>query len=409
MPGGLLRCETALSNRTATVNKIPLEKNMRYKYLLPILLTLALAGCNSVNPTALPTVVLDTPAVSPQSSSHDGSGGVSASGVVVPGEQLQMAFAVSGKVESVFFTYGDVVEAGQVLVQLEDQAAMEAALRAAEFELAQAQQARDDLDSGAELARVQAMAEVTTYLRDVNDAQRTLDNFWVPWTQGSLDAQEALDLMQQRLDEARRIYEIYKYWDEDDPAYEDSRAVLDSAQSEYNAALNRLSYQYDLEVAQIRLDDALNDLETLSAGPDPDLVQLADSRLANAQSQVAAAQAALEKLALAAPISGTICAMNVHGGEWVLPGQNVLVLADLVHLQIETSDLSELDIPEVEMGQVVSVEVAALNQSIPGHVSQISPLADSLGGDVVYKTTIELDTLPEGLRAGMSVEVMFQE
>jgi hypothetical protein len=40
-------------------------------------------------------------------------------------------------------------------------------------------------------------------------------------------------------------------------------------------------------------------------------------------------------------------------------------------------------------------------------VSAISPLADTLGGDVVYKVTIELDSLPEGLRAGMSAEVQF--
>jgi hypothetical protein len=40
-------------------------------------------------------------------------------------------------------------------------------------------------------------------------------------------------------------------------------------------------------------------------------------------------------------------------------------------------------------------------------VIAISPLADTLGGDVVYQTTIDLDTIPEGLRPGMSVEVQF--
>jgi hypothetical protein len=37
----------------------------------------------------------------------------------------------------------------------------------------------------------------------------------------------------------------------------------------------------------------------------------------------------------------------------------------------------------------------------------IAPLADTLGGDVVYKITIDLDAPPAGLRAGMSVEVQF--
>jgi len=49
--------------------------------------------------------------------------------------------------------------------------------------------------------------------------------------------------------------------------------------------------------------------------------------------------------------------------------------------------------------------VKALNQDITGRVSAISPLADTLGGDQVYKVTIDLDKLPPGLLAGMSVVV----
>jgi hypothetical protein len=44
---------------------------------------------------------------------------------------------------------------------------------------------------------------------------------------------------------------------------------------------------------------------------------------------------------------------------------------------------------------------------VNGRVIAIAPLADTLGGDVVYQITIELEELPEGLRAGMSVEVRF--
>jgi hypothetical protein len=40
---------------------------------------------------------------------------------------------------------------------------------------------------------------------------------------------------------------------------------------------------------------------------------------------------------------------------------------------------------------VVTVFIKALNQDVAGKVSAIAPLADTLGGDVVYKTTIDLD------------------
>ena len=50
----------------------------------------------------------------------------------------------------------------------------------------------------------------------------------------------------------------------------------------------------------------------------------------------------------------------------------------------------------------------ALNITLAGKVTNISPVSDTIGGDVVYKTRIELDTPPEGLKAGMSVDVQYQ-
>ena len=83
----------------------------------------------------------------------------------------------------------------------------------------------------------------------------------------------------------------------------------------------------------------------------------------------------------------------------------VLTLADLTHLQVETTDLSERDVAGVQVGQEATVFVDALNVDVPGRVAQISPLASTVGGDVVYTVVIALDEQPEGLRLGMSVEV----
>jgi len=85
----------------------------------------------------------------------------------------------------------------------------------------------------------------------------------------------------------------------------------------------------------------------------------------------------------------------------------VVVVTDLGHLQVETTDLSELDLPKVAVGQPVTVSVDALGIDLPGHVEAISPLAQSLGGDVVYQVLVSLDETAEGLRPGMSVDVSF--
>jgi hypothetical protein len=45
---------------------------------------------------------------------------------------------------------------------------------------------------------------------------------------------------------------------------------------------------------------------------------------------------------------------------------------------------------------------------MPGHVVRISPVANILGGDVVYKTVIEFDEVNDGLLSGMSVDVIYQ-
>lgn len=124
-----------------------------------------------------------------------------------------------------------------------------------------------------------------------------------------------------------------------------------------------------------------------------------------AQGALDAAKAALAQASLLAPFDGTVTAVNVMPGDAVSPGQVVLVLADLNRLQIKTTDLSERDIVNVKIGQSAKVDVKALNKDFNGKVIAISPMADKVGGDVVYQVTIELDSQPQGLMWGMSVDV----
>jgi multidrug resistance efflux pump len=165
--------------------------------------------------------------------------------------------------------------------------------------------------------------------------------------------------------------------------------------------------QGNLAVAQSALAQAQTRYALLKNGPDPDQLAAAQQRLAAAQAALVAAKSALGDLDLKASISGTVTVLRIHNGEWVTLGQPVVVLTDLAHLRVETTDLSERDVPQLSVGQSVAVMVKALNQSITGQVTAIAPLADTPGGDVVYKTTIELSTRPADLRAGMSVDVAF--
>jgi len=120
------------------------------------------------------------------------------------------------------------------------------------------------------------------------------------------------------------------------------------------------------------------------------------------------AHAELSQTELVAPFAATVTSIEVKPGEFVRPGQVVVVLAKLDKLQVETTDLSELDIATVKIGQATTVYIEALDEEFPGIVAAISPISDTIGGDVVFKVTIQLNEQPKELLWGMSADVEIQ-
>ena len=120
------------------------------------------------------------------------------------------------------------------------------------------------------------------------------------------------------------------------------------------------------------------------------------------------AVANLAQSTLLAPFDGTVVDIQVIPGETVQSGQTVLTLVDLQHLQIETTDLSERDITRVKIGQSVDVYIEALGVTVSGNVIRISPISETVGGDVVYPVTIELSEQTDGLLWGMTTEVQIK-
>lgn len=120
------------------------------------------------------------------------------------------------------------------------------------------------------------------------------------------------------------------------------------------------------------------------------------------------AHAELSQTELVAPFAATVISVSVKPGEFVQAGQVVIVLAKLDNLHVETTDLSELNVASVKIGQAATVHVEALDKDIPGEVTAISPISDKIGGDVVFKVTIELNEQPKELLWGMSADVEIQ-
>ena len=83
-------------------------------------------------------------------------------------------------------------------------------------------------------------------------------------------------------------------------------------------------------------------------------------------------------------------------------------MGDLSRYRIETTDLSERDVTRVQIGQPASIFIEALGEEFTGKVIDVDRISTTLGGDVVYKVTIELDDQPEGLLWGMSADVQIE-
>ncbi len=397
---------------------------MKARLVLFTLIALLLTACGAIGttPTPLPTLMLDTPGAAAPAPVVSG-GGVTASAVVAAGEQASIAAPMSGMVESVEVAQGDQVQAGQVLLRLSGREKLAAAVEAANLELLTARQALADLNENAAQARAQAQLRLAKAKDAFDEAQKRRG--WQQYRVGTDNqiavAQADLIVAQDAVKKAEETYGYFANRPENDlnkaaalSALSNARAARDRAEANLNYLLSKPDpievekADAELEVARTELEAAQAAFDKLSSGPDPAALALAQARVKNAEAQLASVQSSLDDLELKAPFAGTIAEVKIHAGEWVLPGQPVLLLVDLNRLRIETTDLSERDVPKIQVGQAASVFIEALNQMVDGHVSAISPLANTIGGDVVYKTTVELDAPLPGLRQGMSAEVNFK-
>ncbi|MCK5430281.1 MAG: HlyD family efflux transporter periplasmic adaptor subunit, partial [Anaerolineales bacterium] len=158
-------------------------------------------------------------------------------------------------------------------------------------------------------------------------------------------------------------------------------------------------------LAQEQLAVAERDYEIYKNGPDPDDVKLAEERVQNAEVQLNATVKALDDLELNAPFDGTVSELFVKESEWIAPGQPILLLADLENLRVETTDLNEIDVARIEIGDTAIVNFDALpDVVVEGKVIRVAQKAAE-GSGVNYTVVVLLDEIPEKLRWGMTAFV----
>ncbi len=252
--------------------------------------------------------------------------------------QAVISSRASGYVRRVLVREGDVVERGQLLIDVED----------------------TDLRARADAARA-ALAAANDALEEVT---RTLDE-----ARAALRAAEADGVYADTT--ARRYRKLLD-------------AELISAQDFDSADARRRSTAAGIDQAHARI----RSLEAREAQ--------ARRRIEQAHADLAGADFMLKEARIVAPMSGIVVDRHVEPGNLAVPGQALMTLDDAAHYRLEAV-IPESDVAHVALGRPATVLLDAPDRVIAGRVAAIVPAADPGSRSVTVK--IDLPAAP-GIRSG---------
>ena len=316
-------------------------------------------------PEAIPTVIADSTII--------------AEGRLEPIRYAEIAFNASGVVSEVPVEEGQAVNQGEPLIRLGDESDKNYA--AAQLELADAQKALNDLKNSAGTDLAQAVIDLKDAKEEHDDAVNYLDYLRnekkVPQT------------------ETRRF--IIQNW----KGYEyrvNTKHFKGPAPADWI-----IEAENDLALKKAKMDAAQRTYDRLKGGVDADQLAVLEARLNAAKAGVAA-------FSVTAPFDGVVADLNTKVGNSINAGEPAVTIADFSHWIVNTTDLTEIDVVELEEGQAVTITLDALpDVELKGTISSIGQTFAENQGDVVYEVTVMLTDTNPAMRWGMTAEVKFEE
>lgn len=247
-----------------------------------------------------------------------------ATGSLAGDQQTDVAPSVAGKVVAIGVDLGSYVKRGQMIAQLDD---VDLKLRV--------QQAQAQVDQAKAALR---QAEEKVGLRP----GQTFDPNKVPEV---ASVRVALELAEKNL---RRSEKLIESGDVSRSFYDQQKAQRDQLKEQYESALSLARQNYAA-------------------------VLTARANVANAESQLGLARRTLSYALVFAPIDGYVAERTADLGEYVSPTSKVATIVRINPIRIRI-DIPEQAIPEVKMGQSVSMTTSAWpDKNFSGRIARISP------------------------------------
>ena len=371
----------------------------------------------------------------------------------IEADEVTIAAELSGRVTAVFVSEGEMVQAGTLLLQLDetdvvaDLAQAEAAVEVARANLAQAK-------AGPRASEIQAAeAAVTQAKAQLEGARAALRNARAMRAErqelaAEIDAaRNRVQQLARQVEQARaevKMAEILR--DNANPFGSDREKMeyatyskrveaakegLAAAQAAYEGAQQTLAaleaiweepLALDAQVhaaeSQVRLAEAAlelaeAELALLKAGPRPEAVAVAEAEVRQAEAALELLKVQRDKLALRSPIDGLVTSQVIEVGETALPGMPLMTITDLSEVKLVIYVPTD-QIGHVQLGQEAEVTVDSFpGRVFIGHVSYIAPEAEFTPRNVqtqeervqtVFAVRITLPNPDQALKPGMPAD-----
>jgi HlyD family secretion protein len=375
-------------------------------------------------------------------------GAIVASGFI-EGEEVIVAPEVSGRIAEMLVDRGDEVQAGDVLVRLDDAVLQsrrleaQAGLAAARASLARVMAgARREEIAAARAALSQAEAERDGAAQAVIHAQEAISKplslnaeIDAARTQVRL-AEQNVEMAEANLAEMELLHGVYagaggnvkRTWDlqlqASQAALAQAQAELEGAQK-YLSALwamraNPLALEAELHLAemQMRLGEAQvaaaqASLDELEAGPTKEQIAMAEAQVRQAEAAVRLADAQIAQLTLTAPMDGIVTSRSSQTGETATAGLPLLTIANLDEVTLVIY-IPENRVGQVQVGQAVEVQVDSFpERTFVGHVASIAGEAEFTPRNVqtqeervnlVFAVKVRIPNADQALKPGMPAD-----
>lgn len=329
-------------------------------------------------------------------------------GHLVPESEITISALVNGRVNEILVTEDQPIQQGETIVQIDGIEKATAQIDSAQLEYLIAKNNLDDLSRNAEIASISAQSNLAQAELNLIETEKAYEMF------DTLDYQEKIDQSKIDIDNAEEDLNMakddldpYKDLDENNLLRKKFEDILEKKQSELDDLIrNRDSLIQSKELAKAKLElaeesviEARYQVELKQNGPDKELLELSNARLKLGKSNLDANLLLTQYYQIESPISGLIVQLLVEEGDYVVAGQPILKIIDNSSWYIETTDLTELDLKNVKIGDIVFLTADAFpDLEIEGEFEKISQWYYEKGGDIHYQGRIKvLENDPEFL------------